>query len=473
MSAAELLRQNGAAIAKAVRTGEVSAGAMVAEALQGIDARNPAINAFTDVVRQRALRRAGQVDASLASAAGERTRELPLLGVPFAVSNLFDIAGIATRAGSRLEREAAPANADATLVKRLERAGAILVGAVNVDEYGCGYTTESSEAGPTRNPHDPAYLAGGGVAAAVAAGQVPLTVGSDANGAIRVPASLCGVYGLKPTFGRLTRTGCYPFAASLDHVGPLARSASDLALAYDAVQGPEPSSGPRDPGCAQRLAEPVLPLLERGIHGLRIGVVTSWFRRWADDDALNAVDRVAEELGARHAVEFPLAEAGCAAAALISDAEAASLHLDALRQRAEGLNPMTRDRLLAGALLPATWIARARQVRRRYAEEVARAFDRFDVLLTSATPGAAPLLDKSWIEVDGQRVPVRSGLGLLTQPLSCIGLPICTVPVWGAHPQLPIGVQIMAAPWREDLVLRVASELERAGISYSPVADPV
>jgi len=279
-----------------------------------------------------------------------------------------------------------------------------------------------------------------------------------------------GVYGLKPTFGRLPRTGVHPFVSSLDHVGPLARSVTDLALAYDALQGPESPSGPHDPGCAQRAVEPTATLIGGGTRDLRIGVLTGWFRRWADDDALAAVDLVAQALGARHAVELPLAEAGRAVASLITRSEAASLHLEHLRRRAWDLEPATRERLFAGALLPAPWIATARQVRRRFAEEAARAFRRHDVLLAPATPCAAPASEQTWIELDGQRLPLRENLGLLTSPLSCIGLPVCTVPVWGAHPRLPIGVQLVAAPWCEDRVLRVAGELERAGLCYAPIA---
>ncbi|MFT4267516.1 MAG: amidase family protein, partial [Xenophilus sp.] len=267
MTPAAWLLQDGAAMAAAVRGGAVGAVALAEAALARIDATDGRINAFTGVLRERALRRAAQVDASLAGPAGARTRELPLLGVPFAVKNLFDIAGLPTLAGSKIERAAVPAQADGLLVRRLEQAGAVLVGALNMDEYAYGFTTENSHEGPCRNPHDTTRIAGGssgGSGAAVAAGQVPLALGSDTNGSIRVPASLNGVYGLKPTFGRLPRTGSYPFVASLDHLGPFARSVRDLALCYDALQGPE-TQAPRDPGCAQRAAEPVAPQLARGV----------------------------------------------------------------------------------------------------------------------------------------------------------------------------------------------------------------
>lgn len=472
MTAAALLQQDAFAMAAAVRGGEVSAVALVQASLDRIDATNGRVNAFTDVVRERALRRAGQVDASLASAQGTRTRELPLLGVPFAVKNLFDIAGLQTLAGSRIEQGSEPARSDAALVRRLESAGAVLVGALNMDEYAYGFTTENSHAGAVRNPHDLTRIAGGssgGSGAAVAAGQVPLTLGSDTNGSIRVPASLCGVFGLKPTFGRLPRTGSFPFISSLDHLGPFARSARDLALAYDAMQGPE-GVGPRDPGCAQRAVEPTVAQLQHGVGGLRIGVLGGYFRERALPEALSAVDRVAVALGVTKTVELPMVEAGRAAAFLVTNAEGAALHLPNLRRRPQDFEPLSRDRFLAGALLPAAWVARAQRVRQVYAEQVAKLFERFDVLLAPATPCAATPLGAEWFELQGQRLPVRPNMGVLTQPISCIGLPVCAVPVWGAHARLPIGVQVIAAPWREDLTLRVAAALESAGIAHSPIA---
>jgi amidase/aspartyl-tRNA(Asn)/glutamyl-tRNA(Gln) amidotransferase subunit A len=349
----------------------------------------------------------------------------------------------------------------------------VLVGALNMDEYAYGFTTENSHEGAAHNPHDLTRIAGGssgGSGAAVAAGQVPITLGSDTNGSIRVPSSLCGVFGLKPTFGRLPRTGSYPFISSLDHLGPFARSAEDLALAYDAMQGPETDAALFDPGCAQRATELVTPFLGMGTTGLRVGVLSGYFRDNAMPEALAAVQRVAAALDATQQVELPMVEAGRAAAFLITNAEAGSLHLEDLRRRAGDFEPVSRDRFLAGALLPAAWVARAQRVRRLYAQAVAQVFERFDILLAPATPCAATVIGTETFEINGRTLPVRPSMGLLTQPISCIGLPVCAVPVWGAHASLPIGVQVIAAPWREDLVLRVAAALEKQGVVRSPVA---
>jgi amidase/aspartyl-tRNA(Asn)/glutamyl-tRNA(Gln) amidotransferase subunit A len=206
------------------------------------------------------------------------------------------------------------------------------------------------------------------------------------------------------------------------------------------------------------------------VAGLRIGVLDGWFRDNALPEALAAVDRVAEALGASARVALPLVEEGRAAAFLITNAEAGSLHLDDLRSRAQDFEPHSRDRFLAGALLPAAWVARAQRVRRLYAEAVAQVFTQYDLLLAPSTPCAATPVGTEWLTLGERRLPLRPSMGLLTQPISCIGLPVCAVPVWDAHPRMPIGVQLIAAPWREDITLRAAAVLEGLGVVRAPVA---
>ncbi|MGE0310270.1 MAG: AtzE family amidohydrolase [Lautropia sp.] len=438
--------------------------ARVRSSLERIAATDTTVNAFTAVLAERALARAAAIDA-----AGDAR---PLAGVPFAVKNLFDVEGLSTLAGSKIERDAPAATADAFLIRRLEAAGAVLVGALNMDEYAYGFTTENSHHGPTRNPHDPTRIAGGssgGSAAAVAAGQVPLALGSDTNGSIRVPASLCGVYGLKPTFGRLSRRGTYPFVASLDHLGPFARSVGDLARAYDALQGLDPG----DPAQAPRAPEATVPLLSRGVDDLRIGVLGGWFAEMAQPAARAAVDAVARALSVDREVQWPEVARARAAAFIITNAEGAALHLPDLKRRADDFEPLSRDRFLAGALLPAAWVQQAQRLRHWFATRVAEQFETVDVVLAPATPCTAPTIGTEWLEIGGQRLPARASMGLLTQPVSAIGLPSLSVPVWGtdpAAPHLPLGVQLIAAPWREDACLRVAHALEATGLTRAPVA---
>jgi AtzE family amidohydrolase len=474
----EWYRASAAHMARAVRSGEVSASRLVAESLERIVAIDPRVNAFTDVTGQRAMARATALDEWLLRADPLARAALPLLGVPFAVKNLYDVAELPTRAGSKIERESAPAIRDALLVRRMEAAGAVLVGTLNMDEYAYGFTTENSHDGPTHNPHDLTRIAGGssgGSAAAVAAGEVPVTLGSDTNGSIRVPASLCGVFGLKPTYGRLPRTGTYPFVASLDHLGPFARSVEDLALAYDAMQGPDAD----DHACAQRPRESTAHRLGADLGALRVAALEGYFVENAGPQARASVNRVAESLrtmGCRVSrMELPEVARARAAAFVIGNAEGGALHLPDLRRRASDFEPLSRDRFLAGALLPAAWVIEAQRFRLWFARRVAQVFTEVDVLLAPATPMPATPIGSEWMEIDGRKVATRPSMGLLTQPISCIGLPVCAVPVWDerrpVQVSLPIGVQIIAAPWREDLVLRVAAALERASVAVAPVAN--
>jgi 1-carboxybiuret hydrolase len=479
MKADEWYRCSAARMAQAVRAGEVTAARLIEECLERIAALDRDVNAFTDVTRERAIARADALDEWVARADARARAALPLLGIPFAVKNLYDVAGLPTRAGSKIERERSPAIEDALLVRRMEAAGAVLVGALNMDEYAYGFTTENTHDGPTRNPHDLTRIAGGssgGSAAAVAAGEVPIALGSDTNGSIRVPASLCGVFGLKPTYGRLPRTGTYPFVASLDHLGPFSRSVEDLSLAYDAMQGPDAG----DPACAQRPRESTAPGLGGDLGALRVAILDGYFAENAGTQARAAVNRVAESLRAMGCrvsrTQLPEAARARAAAFVIGNAEGGALHLPDLRRRASDFEPLSRDRFLAGALLPAAWVLQAQRFRLWFARRVARMFTEIDVLLAPATPTSATPIGSEWMEIDGKQVATRPSMGLLTQPISCIGLPVCAVPVWEepgpavAQGALPIGVQIIAAPWREDLVLRVAAALERAGIAAAPVA---
>ena len=442
-------------IAAAVAAGRTSASKIIEAAFARIRARDPLINSFTAVTEQRARLRAQALDQ-----ARERGERLPALaGVPFAAKNLFDIAGMPTLAGAKINRDAPPATRDATLIERLEAAGAILVGALNMGEYAYDFTGENFHDGPVHNPHDRARMAGGsssGSAAAVAGGLVPLALGSDTNGSIRAPASLCGVFGLKPTYGRLSRARTFPFAASLDHVGPLARSARDLALAYDAMQGYDAD----DPVCAERAAELVASLLQRGAEGLRIAVAGGYFK-CKTAETVYAVDRVAAALGANRDIIIPQAERARSAAYIVTASEAGSLHLERLRARARDFDPAVRDRLIAGAMLPASLVVKAQKFRRWYQREFLKLFAEVDAILAPATPCTAPLIGQQTFTFDGVEIPLRPNLGVYTQPISFIGVPIVTVPV--PLSPLPIGVQVIAAPWREDVALRIAHALEAQG----------
>ncbi|MCB4801080.1 aspartyl-tRNA(Asn)/glutamyl-tRNA(Gln) amidotransferase subunit A [Methylobacterium brachiatum] len=452
-------------IAAAIAERRSSAREIVAGTLDRIARIDGWVGSFTDVLPERALARADAIDAAI----GRGEAMGPLAGVPFAVKNLIDVAGLPTRAGSKINRDRPPAVRDGTVVRRLEAAGAILVGALNMGEYAYDFTGENVHDGDAHNPHALDHMTGGssgGSGAALAAGLVPLTLGSDTNGSIRVPAAFCGCFGMKPTYGRISRAGSFPFVGSLDHLGPMARSVADLALAYDALQGPDPE----DPVATTRAPEPAAASLEAGIDGLRIAVAGGYFARGGDPEAFAAVARVAEALGASRTVELPEAHRARAAAYLITAAEGATLHLDRLRTRPQDFDPAVRDRLIAGAMIPAPFVERAQRFRRWYRDAVLTLFDGVDVILAPATPCRAPKGGQTHFVIDGVTLPVRANIGLFTQPISFIGLPVVAVPV-RLDAGLPLGVQVIAAPWREDLALRVARQLERDGICTAPVAE--
>jgi len=450
-----------AQIADAVRRQEISAAAVVEAALARIGRHNSLLNAFTDVTAERARAKAKAIDAAIAQ--GQKAG--PLAGVPFAVKNLFDVKGLATRAGSKINRDLPPSQHDQPLIEKLEAAGAILVGALNMGEYAYDFTGENIHDGPSRNPHDTTRMTGGssgGSGAAVAGGLVPISLGSDTNGSIRVPSSLCGIFGLKPTYGRLSRARSFPFVASLDHLGPFARSVRDLALAYDAMQGHDPN----DPVCQDRGVEAAMPSLEKGVDGLKIAVAGGYFRKGAFPEALGAVDTVAKALNVSREIEIPEAARARAAAYIITTTEGPALHLDRLRQRPNDFDPAVRDRFIAGAMVPATLVARAQKFRRWYQERLREIFKDVDAFVVPATPCTAPSLGQVNFLLDGVELPVRANLGIYTQPISFIGLPVVAAPL--PLKPLPIAVQIVAAPWREDVALRIAFALEQMNVAAAP-----
>jgi len=446
-----LFEQSAVDLARLVRDGEVSAAEVLAAHIARIELHDGRLNCFTDTTFARARAEAAAVDAKVA--AGDDPG--PLAGVPIAVKNLFDVRGLTTRAGSKILRDAPPAAEDAPVLRRLIEAGAVLLGALNMDEFAYGFVTENAHDGVTRNPHDVARVAGGssgGSAAAVAAGFAAITLGSDTNGSIRLPAGLCGIFGLKPTYGRIDRAGSFPFVDSFDHLGPFARGAADLAAAYDVMQSGDAATG----------------ALSERIDPRRVAVLDEWFEQGAAPEMLAAVADVAKGLGATARVTLPAAKIARAAAFCITAFEGGQLHKRHLRERPQDYDPATMPRLLAGALQPAETILRAQRFRAWFREQAAALFERFDILLAPATPCVAPLIGQKTMVIDAVEMAVRPNLGLYTQPISFIGLPVVAVPVTGGG--LPRGVQVIAAPGRERVALAAAAWLEREGVVAAPVA---
>lgn len=444
------------ALQQAIQCGDISAREVAQHTLQGIEQQG-VLNAWTEVTADRMLREADAVDSRQ-----RRGESLPpLAGIPWAVKNLFDVAGHTTLAGATLFQDRPAAERDAWAVSRLSRAGALLSGMLNMDAYAYGFTTENTHFGATRNPHDLTRVAGGssgGSAAAVASGLAHFSLGTDTNGSIRVPASLCGIFGLKPTFGRLSRSGSHPFVASLDHIGPFARRVEDLALVYDVLQGLDSN----DAFQANRPADPTLVGLAE--TGQRCALLGGFFSTWCDDNARDALAKVARALDIHDEVTLPEAELARSAAFILTAAEGGNHYLPALRASPERFEPASRERLLAGAMLPAAWYVQAQRFRRHFQQQVLPLFERFDVLIAPATPCTAPLIGQQTIHINGTDLPSRASMGMLTQPISFLGLPVCSVPL-ATKSGLPIGLQLIAAPFNEAAALRVAFALEQQGIT--------
>ncbi|ARJ41034.1 amidase [Pantoea alhagi] len=453
-----------AQLQQALQKGELSAREIAEATLAAIEQQNPRLNAWTTIVADRMRQQADRLDRLRR----EGQPLPPLAGVPWAVKNLFDVAGQRTLAGASLFSDRPPAERDAWAVDRLSQAGALLSGMLNMDAYAYGFTTENSHYGATRNPHDLQRIAGGssgGSAAAVAAGLVHFSLGSDTNGSIRVPASLCGIFGLKPTFGRLSRHGTHPFVASLDHIGPFARSCEDLTRVYDALQGLDTE----DAFQANVAPQPARTQLEKGLEGLRCAVLGGYFQRFSNDDVQQAVATAAHALEAHELLELEEMDLARASAFIITAAEGGNRYLPALRSQPERFEPLSRERLLAGAMLPSAWYLQAQRFRRYFQQKVLTLFDDFDVLIAPATPCSATLIGQETMQINGETLPVRASMGMLTQPISFLGLPVTTVPLRTAS-GLPIGLQLIAAPFQEANCLRAARALEQMGITVATVA---
>lgn len=428
-------------IANAVRSARVTATELVREAIQRITAGNGRVNAITRLTAERALDCAVRVDAMVADGRDPG----PLAGVPFGVKDLFDVAGLPTTAGAGSRANAAPASRDAEAILRLEAAGAILLATLNMDEFAYGFATVNAHWGTTRNPRGPDRLAGGssgGSAAAVAADMLPFALGSDTNGSIRVPASLCGLWGLKPTHGGLPMQGVFPFVDSFDDIGPMTRSAADLALVTAVLAGSSLEASRKSP---------------------RVARLGGWFARNVTPPLGQAIARLGEAIGDVPLVTLPDVDKARSAAFLMTAAEGGWRHLPALRGDAMAFDPATRDRLIAGAALPVAAYPDAMAFRETFRSAAERLFAEHDILIAPAVPGIAPLIDNPSVVVDGQKVPARANLGIYTQPISFIGLPVIAAPV-GKAEGMPLGVQLIAAPEQEAMLFAFARDMEARGL---------
>jgi aspartyl-tRNA(Asn)/glutamyl-tRNA(Gln) amidotransferase subunit A len=436
----------------AIQSGTLSPVALTDACLDRIERLNPRLNAFITLTAETARAEALAAEKSSGQFG-------PLHGVPIALKDLFDTAGVRTTGASKILADRVPEE-DATVTARLRRAGAVLLGKLNMHEFAYGVSNDNPHYGPARNPWDTDRIPGGssgGSGVAIAAGLCLGTLGSDTGGSIRIPSSLCGITGIKPTYGRVSRSGVLPLSWSMDHVGPMARTVRDCALLLGVIAGHDP----RDPASADVPVPDYLNGIDAGVRGMRIGLPRRYFFEQADDQVLAAVEAAADRLRAEGAevpdVDIDQIELAGVAGGTILVSEAAAYHQRWLRERPDDYGEDVRQRLLMGELYPATAYINAQRTRTLLRESFLRTLTDVDLLLAPATPiTAPPIADFS--------TDVRASLTRFTTPINLVGLPALSVPCGFDLAGLPIGMQIIGRPFDE-------ARLFQAGCAYEQATD--
>ncbi|MDI2089967.1 AtzE family amidohydrolase [Commensalibacter oyaizuii] len=435
-------------ISSNVRTANYGATQIVSNAINAINECNSQIQSVTSILKERAMTTARHIDDLVSQGKDPG----PLAGVPFGVKDLFDVQGIVTTAGSALLTDQAPATKDATVITRLCNAGAIPVATLNMDEFAYGFVTDNTHYGITKNPHDLQRFAGGssgGSAAAVASGMLAFSLGSDTNGSIRVPASLCGVWGLRPTYKSIPLDGVYPFSETLDTVGPFCTSIDDLQRVFHVMANRK-------------------DVFSGDVSSLRMARLQGWFERDVDTDILDSISEIIALGDRSDAIELDHVEAVRAASFLITASEGGTLHLPNLRAHPMEYDPATRDRLIAGSMLPVSTYIHAKKIEQWFQKYIHQVFGEYDILVAPATGCVAPYIDNPVVKVDGVETSARVNLGIYTQPLSLSGCPILTVPL-NRGEKLPVGIQVIAKPHCEHVLFALGAVLEQKGIAKASI----
>ncbi len=445
-------------LSKAIRKKEISPVEAVRAYLERISFYDSKINAFITLLPGEALRAARKAEREISTGKYRG----PLHGIPFAAKDLFFTRGIRTTCGSKILKNFLPSY-DATVIERLYSAGAILLGKLNMHEFAYGTTSVNPHYGPVRNPWDRERVTGGssgGSAAALASSFVPLTLGTDTGGSIRIPSALCGTAGLKPTYGRISRYGVYPLCWSLDHPGPMAKSVADLALAMKVMAGPDPL----DPSTSSVRVPDYPAGLSRTLKGVKIGVPETYYFDRVDPEVRLAVQKAighCKELGARIGkISIPSLPQASIAAFLILLAEGAASLEKWHRTRPEGLGEDVRSRLNLGAALLATQYLKAQRTRRQVQEDFSRVFRKVDVIVTPQLPITAPKINQGNITWGKKTEPVPSALTRFTRIYNLVGIPALSLPCGFSSAGLPIGLQIAGRPFEEATVLKVGYAYE-------------
>jgi len=440
-----------------IRRGELSPRALAQACLGRIEHLNPRLNAFLTVIPESALQQAEQAEMLLGRSPANLDK-LELLGIPLALKDLIETAGIRTTAGSLFFKDYIPGE-DARVVLKLKQSAAVLLGKTNTHEIALGVTTNNPHFGPCRNPWNPARIPGGssgGSAVAVATGMCLGALGTDTGGSIRIPAALCGVVGLKPTYGRVSLRGVIPLSWNLDHIGPIARTVEDAARLFTAIAGFDP----HDPVSEELPVGDCLSGLHGDIRGLRVALASGDYVEAADPEvsaALIEAGRTFKQLGTvLEKVEIPWLEAAAGANRQMTQADASAYHRQRLAEHPEWFGEDVRERLRAGAALTAPEYSLVRRTQSELKRALEGLFEKYDILILPTTPIPAP-------EIDGtQAIEAARQLTRFTAPFNLTGVPALTVPCGSTQSGLPIGLQIVSKPWAEAKLLQAGQAFEQA-----------
>ena len=460
MDATELCYSTAGQLSRLIHAKEVSPVEVVEAHLERIQRLEPTLNSFITLLPEQAMAAARQAEGEIAAG---RSRG-PLHGVPLGLKDLYYTQGVKTTSGSRIFDDFIPAY-DSTVMERFRQAGAILLGKLNMHQFAYGPTGENPDYGHMHNPWDPEMITGGssgGSGSAAAVGECTITMGSDTGGSIRIPSALCGVAGLKPTYGLLSRHGLFPLSWCLDHAGPMVRSVEDCALVLNATAGYDSN----DPASAEVGPHDYAAALGGDINGLRIGVPKEYFQVPIDSEVEQAVRQaidLLEKLGATVTeVSWPMYHHAQAISSTIVMAEAAAIHRKLLAEKAEQYAPPVRLRIEAGLFVSGADYLRAQQARTLFNRQSRELLQQVDLLAGPTMVITAHKIGAGKVKVGDVTMGSTAALTQYTRPFNINGFPAITVPCGFSHQGLPIGLQLAGRPFDEVTVLRAAHAYEQA-----------
>lgn len=441
-----------------IRTKQISPVELTQAYLERIDKINPLLNCFITITPEIAMQQARQVEKTISNWSKNDGLAKPLTGIPIALKDLYDTQGIRTTAGSSFFRDYIPEK-DAQTVKKLKQAGAILLGKLNLHEIALGVTNVNPHYGACRNPWDLSRVSGGssgGSAVAIAADLCLGSLGSDSGGSIRIPASLCGVTGLKPTYGRVSLRGVFPLSWNTDHAGPMAKNVRDTATLLQVIAGYDP----QDPYSIKHQRVNYLNNIQNGISGWRVALASDRYLDKTDPQVWQAIKNAAavfDQLGGMvETVEFPGMYEAALANSLMVPSDAAAFHRGRLAEHPEGFGEDVLRRLTTGAAFTSSEYILARRTQTLLRRQFEHFFDQYDLLILPATPVTAPLIEGP-DAVEQARLLTR-----YTAPFNLTGLPALTVPCGFTSAGLPVGLQIVARPWSEAKLIQAGYAFEQA-----------